>query len=85
MSNNYGAVVTLLPLHNDNDPMIRVSAIKELKFDNIMADDASGLMEQMTEAKYDSVSIRYLKDCPTRFQVDIIPKKLIAFLKINPQ
>lgn len=81
----YGVVVTLLPPHNEADPMIRVSSIRQLEFNGINAVDASAVEEQMSEAKYDSVAIRYVKDHLTRVQVDIIPKKLIASLKINPQ
>ena len=83
MSRLYSITVTLLPPTNSSDP-IRCSSIKELEFERVTEASLTLVEEQMTEAKYDSVSVRHVLGGPMRTEIKIIPKKNIASISVKP-
>lgn len=84
MSRMYSITVTLLPPTNSSDP-IRCSSIKELEFERVTEASLTLVEEQMTEAKYDSVSVRHvLGGTLLHTEIKIIPKKNIASISVKP-
>lgn len=85
MSNRYVVTVLVLPPIIPADPIMMSKVENMEQFSNVLEGDAMDLREQMVDAKYDSVAIRYLDMNPLKGEVKIIPKKRIASLKISPQ